>query len=134
MGIVAESNLYYAVIAARQGGKWLFVQEKGETTWEMPAGRRKLGESILETAKRELFEETGALTYTLREICDYSVTEGETRYGRLFFAEVKKRGPLPDLEIARLDLRKDLPSQLTYPLIQPLLFAKIRKKLAEPGR
>lgn len=129
LGEIDEERLYYAVMAAGFKGKWLFVQHKKRSTWEMPAGRRKIGESILEAAKRELFEETGALEYDLKEICDYSVTERKIRYGRLFFTEIKEKGPLPDFEIAKVCLKETLPAKLTYPIIQPLLWQKIQDTL-----
>lgn len=37
-------------------------------------GHREDGEDILETAKRELYEETGAITFDITPICIYSVT------------------------------------------------------------
>lgn len=44
----------------------------------MPGGHREAGENILETAKRELQEETGATKFEIKPICVYSVT-GKTR-------------------------------------------------------
>ena len=35
---------------------------------------REVGEDILETAKRELQEETGAIQFDIKPICVYSVT------------------------------------------------------------
>ena len=44
----------------------------------MPGGHREAGEDILETAKRELQEETGAIKFEIKPICVYSVT-GKTK-------------------------------------------------------
>lgn len=129
VGDVDEREMTYAVIAAKYEGKWLFVQQKTRTTWEIPGGRKEPDESIFRTAQRELFEETGALDYVLTEICDYSVTREETRYGRLFFAEITHLGPLPESEIGSICLSQDLPAALTYPEIQPLLLAKVMETL-----
>lgn len=132
IGEVCENELVYAVIPTSYQDRWLFVQHKERTTWEIPGGRREPDEPILETAKRELCEETGALTYELLEICDYSVTrEGRTRFGRLFYARVMELGPLPDLEIARVVPFSDLPQELTYPDIQPLLLQRVEEQLGE---
>lgn len=127
IGEVDERELAYAVIQTRYQGKWLFVQHRERATWEIPGGHREEGESIMEAAKRELFEETGALEYSLHAVCDYSVNS----YGRLFLADVTKLGPLPDSEITQIQLFDDLPTELTYPKIQPYLFHRVQKELTE---
>ena len=49
----------YGVIGRNDEGKILMVQEqKGH--WGFPKGRKEKGEKPLETARRELFEETGS--------------------------------------------------------------------------
>ena len=50
-------------------------------------------EDILETAKRELYEETGAITFDITPICIYSVTapdnfDGMETFGKLFFSDI----------------------------------------------
>ena len=56
---VEDEKLKFAVIAARAEGKWVFCKHKARTTFEMPGGHREPGEPILDTARRELQEETG---------------------------------------------------------------------------
>lgn len=129
VGSVNENQLSFAVIATRVNDKWVFVQQKAKDTWEIPGGRKEPNEPIFQTARRELFEETGALEFNLQEICDYSVTRQETRYGRLFYAEVSMLGELPDSEIARIRLEDKLPCELTYPVIQPRLLQKVIESL-----
>lgn len=62
---INDSMLKFAVIIARHNGKWVFCKHKERNTWEAPGGHREDGEDILETAKRELYEETGAITLIL---------------------------------------------------------------------
>ena len=80
---VEDSLLKYAVIVSQHHGKWIYCKHKERNTWEIPGGRREPEESILNTAKRELFEESGALDYELTPVCAYCVP-GDTRsYGLL---------------------------------------------------
>lgn len=87
-----ESKLTFAVIITRCGAKWLLCKHKKRTTYEFPGGHREAGESIEQTAKRELQEETGVVEYSLKRICDYSVRGttsareelGEEVFGSLF--------------------------------------------------
>ena len=123
-GSVSDELLMYAVIMARHNERWIFVRNKNRSTWEVPGGRREPEESIAETARRELVEETGAEDFHMTPVCIYCVNwEGAPSYGQLFFADVDKLGRLPDLEIGELALFEDLPERLTYPEIQGELFA-----------
>lgn len=70
---VKDEKLKYAVIATRYNGKWGFCRHKDRKTLEIPGGHREKGESIIDTAKRELYEETGAINYTIEPISVYSV-------------------------------------------------------------
>ncbi len=71
---VDDSLLKFAVIISKFNGKWVYCKHKERNTYEIPGGHREQGESILETAKRELYEETGAVKYKIEPICVYSVT------------------------------------------------------------
>ena len=55
---VNDELLKFAVIISQSNGKWVFCKHKERNTWEVPGGHREDGEDILETAKRELYEET----------------------------------------------------------------------------
>ena len=71
---IDDSMLKFAVIIAKHNGKWVFCKHRERSTWEVPGGHREQGEDILETAKRELYEETGAINFEINPICIYSVT------------------------------------------------------------
>lgn len=51
-------------------------------------------------------------------------------FGKLYFAEVKTIGQLPESEIKEVCFEKDFPKDnLTYPLIQPFLFTRVTEYL-----
>ena len=89
-------------------------------------------EAIRHTAERELFEETGAVEFTMSPVCVYSVTgknkvnaTGQETFGMLFYAEISRFGEKPESEIEEVRLLPGLPSEWTYPLIQPKLIEKV---------
>ncbi|WP_430886497.1 NUDIX hydrolase [Fusibacter sp. JL216-2] len=129
-----QRKLKYVVITALYKGKWVCVRHRDRDSWEFPGGHIELDESPLEAAKRELYEETGALDFHIEEVCDYSVSSQEksadtennhTTYGRLYFCRIKEIGELPDSEIEDVKVFSGLPDKMTYEAIQPILFQKV---------
>lgn len=123
-----DSELKYAVILAKYNGKYVFVKHRDRETLEIPGGHREPGENIAECAARELYEETGAVKYSLRQICPYKVND----FGMLFYAEITELGKLPQFEIEKVLLLDELPKELsdwTYPEIQPFLREKIESEI-----
>ena len=121
----ADKPLKYAVICARYNGKWVFWKHKNRDTYEIPGGHREDSEDVETTAKRELWEETGAKNFDICPVCIYSFTD----YGMLYFAEIRSFGELPPLEIEKIKLFDDMPENLTYPAIQPYLFERVQEFL-----
>ena len=134
---VEDSNLKFAVIISRADGKWVFCKHKDRNTYEVPGGHREEHEIILETAKRELYEETGAIEYDLRPVCVYSVIgrtrvnqTGEETFGMLFYAEIRKFEQELHSEIEKVEFFEELPEAWTYPDIQPLLIREYLRREA----
>ena len=111
LGEVADDRLTYVVIAARYQDHWVFCRHKDRDTWELPGGHIVPGETPQQAAERELWEETGAVEFTLTPVCAYSIT----RFGMVYFAEITKLEPLPKHEIAEICLVDVPPQNLTYP-------------------
>lgn len=103
------------------------VRHHKRLTWEIPGGHIESGEDPDSAAKRELYEETGALTFDLQAIGDYGVTRDQTSYGRLYLANIEDLGELPDSEIIEVKgLEEDM--EWTYEKIQPILFEYVKDK------
>lgn len=122
----------FVVIFARHRGQWVFCRHRERITWETAGGHIEPGESPLEAAKRELFEESGAVAFTIEPAFDYWVSDDlGSSSGVVFLAQVEELGPLPESEMAETALFGGLPEALTYPHIAPRLFEEICKMVAE---
>ena len=121
-----DEKLKFAVIASQKDGKWIWCKHKERDTYEIPGGHREQGEDIAETARRELYEETGAVKFELSPVCVYGVESGggET-LGMLFYAEVQELEAELHSEIERVEFFDGMPEKLTYPLIQPHLHERV---------
>ncbi|MDE7325116.1 MAG: NUDIX domain-containing protein [Lachnospiraceae bacterium] len=125
---VDDSLLKFAVILAKTQGKWVFCKHRKRDTYEIPGGRREAGEDILATAKRELYEETGALDFDMERVCVYSVVwdgkEEQESFGMLYFAEIREFEEELHSEIEKIILTDGTVEDWTYPEIQPKLMEK----------
>lgn len=132
---VDDNLLKFAVIISRSNGKWVFCKHRERDTYEVPGGHREANETIWETAKRELQEETGAVDFKIKPVCVYSV-KGKTRineniddetFGMLFIANVFSFEEI-NSEIEKIILVDELVDNWTYPLIQPKLIEEARRR------
>ena len=115
-GSIPETDLSYVVIGARENDKWIFVRHRERQSWELPAGHIEKNEEVGEAARRELYEETGTTESEMVVLTDYRVSiRGKLLFGRLFYAHVKERGPLPVSEIGEIKIAGESPAPATYP-------------------
>lgn len=133
---VDDGLLKFAVVISKTDGKWVFCKHKERDTYEVPGGHREMGETILETAKRELREETGAIDFQICPVCVYSV-KGKTRvneniddesFGMLFVADIFSFENELHSEIEKIIITDHLVDNWTYPLIQPKLLEEAKKR------
>ncbi len=69
---IDDTLLEFAVIISKTKGKWVFCKHKERETLEVPGGHREAGETIVDTARRELKEETGVIDFDIKPVCVYS--------------------------------------------------------------
>lgn len=130
---IDDTALKFAVIIARTAGKYVFCKHRERHTLECPGGHREPGETILETARRELYEETGATDFSLVPICAYCVPpensfDGTDSFGMLYYANIRIFEAELHSEIEKIVITEELPTDWTYPDIQPFLLEEARKR------
>lgn len=130
----------YVVVLSRYEGKLLLSRHRERSTWETQGGHIEPGESSMEAARRELWEESGAVEFTLEPLFHYHAHSADDPQdpganGAVFFADITRLGPIPESEMAEVKAFDSLPENLTYPGITPHLFRRARGKFAsQEGR
>ena len=116
----------YVVVLSTYCGKIMLSRHKQRSTWETQGGHVEPGETPMDAARRELYEESGAVDYEIAALCDYRAWDentGRGATGMVFTAEIRRLGDMPESEMAEVRLFDELPENLTYPAITPTLFA-----------
>ena len=120
----------YTVICANYKGKWILSRHKKRDTWETQGGHIEPGETPLEAAKRELFEESGIRDADVYPVCDYwGFNPFRCSNGMVFLAVVHSVGELPESEMQEIGMFEELPENLTYPQTSPVLYREAEKLL-----
>lgn len=108
--------------------KYLLLKSETSSFWGYPKGHQEKGETLIEAARREIFEETGLITQIndhFNEKVTYNMKNGNQKELTLYLAEVS-----PNLQIKKQDEEisdfdwfsyQDALSQLTFEnLVDPL--------------
>ena len=120
----------YTVICTSYQGKWVLSRHKKRNTWETQGGHIEDGETPIECAKRELFEESGITDAQIYPVCDYWGFNCQScSNGMVFLAVVHSLGKLPESEIKEIKVFDTLPTELTYPQTSPKLYEAAEKVL-----
>ena len=56
---ISDEKLIFAVICTEYESKWVWCKNKVRNAWEIPGGKREVGEDILDTAKKARVKTTG---------------------------------------------------------------------------
>ena len=97
--IYSSGGVLFREAKSKKGDKWefLLLQHKRGSHWDFPKGRREKGENDIQTAKREIWEETGYNPNTFRflkrlsNVIRYTVHRGKMllpKEVRLFLVRV----------------------------------------------
>ena len=121
----------YVAVCSYYMGKWILSKHKQRECWEHQGGHIEKGETPLNSAKRELYEESGIKNATLIPLCDYiGYHSNRQANGKVYLAIVNQLSDLPESEMESVSLFDKLPNELTYPIVTPCFFneAKIALK------
>ena len=132
---IGELQTYkYVVVCSRYQNKWLLSKHIKRDTWETQGGHIEPGETPMDAARRELYEESGVEDAMLYRVCDYYGYDavGHSN-GAVFLADIHHLGHLPESEMKETKLFETLPDDLTYPYVTPRLCAEAEKLLKTYG-
>ncbi len=122
----------YVVICSLYQGKWLLSRHKKRNTWETQGGHIEAGETPMQAAQRELYEESGIQDATLFPVCDdLGYDSRSSANGVVFLAIVHHLGTMPESEMKETRLFDTLPEALTYPHVTPMLISAAARLAAD---
>ena len=108
-----------AIIISTYQSQLLLSRHKKSANWEFQGGPIQEGESQIMAAKRILMKESGAVTFNLQPLCDFTKDDLQ---GICFMANIYDLGQLGECEMRERKSFEALPvDHLMYPEISDLL-------------
>jgi ADP-ribose pyrophosphatase YjhB (NUDIX family) len=99
----ANETVKAGCIVMNDKNEVLLVSEPDKIVWTYPKGHAENGENVEDTAKREVFEETGYKVQIIRRLSDVTYAHGKT--GELIRVAMFLAHPLEKLERAESNIK-----------------------------
>ena len=124
------NQLRFVVICTFLGEKYVLSYHRKHASWETQGGHIEADETPEEAAHRELYEESGIVAEKLIPVCDYYAYDSEgSSNGRVYAVKIQELGTLPESEMSTVKAFDDLPENLTYPFVTPVLFLEAKQAI-----
>ena len=125
LGYCKNEELTRVVCVSKYKDKYVFSYNKKRNGWEIPGGHIEEGETWEEAAKREIYEETGAIKINVEPICVYKIST----FGLLCYCEILELEELPkESEMEKIMFSDSLPDNLTFPESFKIYFETVKNK------
>ena len=126
LGYCDEKEYTRVVCVSKYKDDYVFSYNSKRGGWEIPGGHIEEGETWIDAAKREMYEETGATKIKLKPVCVYKIST----YGLLCYCEILEINELPkEYEMEKIIFSKNLPDNLTFPDAYKVYFDTVNKYL-----
>jgi len=132
---VNKFAIEYVSMLSQYDKKWVICHLKEVDKWDCPGGKIEDGESPIQAAMRELFEETGAVESDYLPLFIYCIkSEKGLTYGIQYYCDIVLFEEIPDFEMDSIEFHKIIPfNKLKTPEVHKMLFQYVdeilKKKL-----
>lgn len=125
LGYCKNEELTRVVCVSKYKDKYVFSYNKKRNGWEIPGGHIEEGETWEEAAKREMYEETGAIKINVEPICVYKIST----FGLLCYCEILELEELPkESEMEKIMFSNSLLDNLTFPESFKIYFETVKNR------
>jgi 8-oxo-dGTP diphosphatase len=111
-------NIKYVWMITKHNGKFVLCWHRKSQKWDHVGGHVEEGENPLAAAKRELFEETGAVDFDIFPVFDHAAFRKDGTFinnGRTYFVNVREFSDLPNgSEMGKIGFFDEMPEEFRY--------------------